>query len=293
MTVSPATPASSAALAGVTGPGGVPLAAQARRPGRFAGLLLAEWTKIRSVRSTRYTLVLFVVLTVGLTAGLTALIVGNWGGPRSADGDARIVADPVGFILGAGIGLGQLTICVLGVLLITTEYSTGVIRASLLAVPKRLPMLFAKITVFAVLLLVLAELVAFGSFFVGSVLLHSKVHVSLGDPNVLRSIVGAGLYLTVLGLFALGIGALIRHSAGAIATVIGAVLVLPILTSLLPGDWGAHVNAYMPEQAGMVVFVAHSPPDQLLSAWQGFGVFCLWTLVLLGAGAWLLRRRDA
>lgn len=277
----------------VTGSGRLPLAAQARRPGRFAGLLLAEWTKIRSVRSTLYTLILFVVLTVGLTAGLTALIVANWGGPRSAVGDARIVADPVGFILGAGIGLGQLTICVLGVLLMTTEYSTGVIRASLLAVPKRLPMLFAKITVFAVVLFVLAEIVVFGSFFAGSALLHSKVHVSLGDPNVLRSIIGAGLYLTVLGLFALGIGSLIRHSAGAIATVIGVVLVLPILTSLLPGDWGAHIDAYMPEQAGTVVFVAHAPSDQLLTAWQGFGVFCLWTLVLLGAGAWLLRRRDA
>jgi ABC-2 type transport system permease protein len=272
----------------------VPSAAPARgHVARFAGLISAEWTKIRSVQSTVWTLILFVVITVGLTAGLTALIVHSPGGPRAAARDATIRADPVGFILGAGIGLGQLTICVLGVLLITTEYSTGVIRASLLAVPKRLPMLLAKITVFAGLMLVIAEIVVFGSFFAGSALLHSLAPVSLSDHNVIRAVVGAGLYLTVLGLFALAIGSLIRHTAGAIATVIGVVLVLPILTSLLPGSWGAHVDAYLPEQAGSKVFAARPEAAQLLSAWQGFGVFCLWTLVLLVLGAWLLRRRDA
>jgi ABC-2 type transport system permease protein len=260
------------------------------RPG---GLLMAEWTKIRSVRSTVWTMTLFVLVTIGLTAGLTALIVHSWNGPRAAERDARIVLDPVGFVLGAGIGLGQLTICVLGVLVITSEYSTGVIRASLLAVPRRLPMLAAKAVVFAGLLIVLSELVSFGSFFAGAALLHSRVPVALGDPGVTRAVVGAGLYLTVLGLFALAIGALIRHTAGAISVVIGVVLVLPILASLLPGDWGAHVNAYLPEQAGSLVYVAREHSDQLLSAWQGFGVLCLWTAVLLGAAAYLLRRRDA
>jgi ABC-type transport system involved in multi-copper enzyme maturation permease subunit len=265
----------------------------ARHRVRFGGLLLAEWTKIRSVRSTVWTVILFVVLTVGLTAGLTALVVGSWTKPGSANGQVQIIEDPVGFILGAGLGIGQLTICVLGVLLITTEYSTGVIRASLLAVPRRIPMLAAKVTVFAAMLIVLAEAVAFGSFFAGSALLHSKVPVSLGDPGVTRAAVGAGLYLTVLGLFALGIGGLIRHTAGAIAAVIGVVLVLPILTSFLPGSLGHHVNAYLPEQAGSLVYEAHRNASQLLSPWQGFGVFCLWTAVLLGGAAFLLVRRDA
>jgi ABC-2 type transport system permease protein len=260
---------------------------------RFAGLLRAEWTKIRSVRSTVWTLILFVVLTVGLTAGLTAIIVANWNGPRGAVRNAPIILDPVGFVLGAGIGLGQLTICVLGVLLITAEYSTGVIRASLLAVPKRLSMLTAKITVFAAMMVVIAEIVSFGCYFVGTLLLHSKVAVSLSDSGVTRAVVGAGLYLAVLGLFSLGIGLLIRHTAGAIATAIGVVFVLPILTSFLPNSWGKHINAYLPEQAGQVVFAAHANSGQLLSAWQGFGVFCLWTVVLLGFGAYLLRRRDA
>jgi hypothetical protein len=262
---------------------------------RFAGLLAAEWTKIRSVRSTVWTLILFVVLTVGLTAGLTALVVGTWnnGGRGSQNGHLQILLDPVGFVLGAGINLGQLTIAVLGVLLITTEYSTGVIRASLLAVPKRLPMLIAKMIVFAVIMVVLAEIVSFGSFFVGSALLHSKVPVSLSDPGVTRAVVGAGLYLTVVGLFSLGIGLLFRHTAGAIATSIGAVFVLPILTSFLPDSWGHHVNGYLPVQAGEDVLRSHASAGQVLSAWQGFGVFCLWAVVLLIVGAYLLRRRDA
>jgi ABC-2 type transport system permease protein len=260
---------------------------------RFGGILLAEWTKIRSVRSTVWTLILFVVLTVGLTAGLTALVVASWNRPGSARGEARIIVDPVGFILGAGIGLGQLTICVLGVLLITTEYSTGVIRASLLAVPRRIPMLAAKIVIFAAMLIVLAELVAFGSFVAGSGLLNAKVPVALSDPGVIRAVVGAGFYLTALGVFALAIGGLIRHTAGAIATVIGVVLVVPLLTSFLPGTVREHVNAYLPEQAGSLIYEAHTHADQLLSPWQGFAVFCAWTAVLVGVAGYMLIRRDA
>lgn len=274
-------------------PASAPAAALPARRLRFGGILLAEWTKIRSVRSTVWTLLLFVVLTVGLTAGLTALVVNSWNRPGSARGEARIIADPVGFVLGAGIGFGQLTICVLGVLLITTEYSTGVIRASLLAVPRRLPMLAAKALVFAAMMIVLAEIVSFGSFFAGSALLHSKVPVALGDTGVTRSVVGAGLYLTVLGLFALALGGLIRHTAGAIATVIGVVLVIPLLTSFLPGAWGARVNAYLPEQAGSLIYQSHPQASALLTPWQGFGVFCAWTAVLLAAAACLLVWRDA
>jgi ABC-2 type transport system permease protein len=260
----------------------------------FGHLMLAEWTKIRSVRSTAWTLVLFVIITIGLTALFSWVTTANWTGPHAADRDARILSDPIGFIFGAGIGLGQLTICVLGVLLITTEYSTGVIRASLLAVPKRFPMLAAKIAVFAVLMVVLAEIVAFGSFFVGSTILHSRVAVSLSDTGVLRATVGAGLYLTVLGLFALAVGALLRHTAGAISTVIGIVLVVPILTGLLPDEWFFnHLNAYLPQQAGSLVYAVHQSSDQLLSAWEGFGVLCIWTVLLLAAAAYLLDRRDA
>jgi ABC-2 type transport system permease protein len=259
----------------------------------FGHLMLAEWTKIRSVRSTIWTLLLFVVITIGFTALFSWLTSSNWTGPRAGARDATIIGDPIGFILGAGIGLGQLTLCVLGALVFTTEYSSGVIRASLLAVPRRIPMLAAKAAVFALLLVILAEIVSFGCFFVGSSILHSHVAVSLSSKNVTRSVVGAGLYLTVLGLFALAIGTLIRHTAGAITTVIGTVLVLPILAGLLPSSWGAHINAYLPEQAGSLIYATNRTTGQLLSAWQGFGVFCLWAAVLLVLGGYLLKRRDA
>ena len=281
-TTSPAAPAAA-----------VPAVPAATHHVGFGHLMLAEWTKIRSVRSTVWTLLLFVVITVGFTALFSWLTESNWTGPHAAARDATVAGNPVGFILGAGIGLGQLTICVLGVLVITAEYSTGVIRSSLLAVPKRLPMLAAKAVVFAILVVIAAEIVAFACFFLGSSILHSKVAVTLSDQNVLRAVLGAGLYLAVLGLFALAVGLLIRHTAAGITTVIGVVLVLPILSGLLPSSWGAHINAYLPEQAGSLVYSAHRTSDQLLSAWQGFGVFCLWTALLLAAGAYLLRRRDA
>jgi ABC-2 type transport system permease protein len=263
-----------------------------RRAG-FGGLLISEWTKIRSVRSTIWSLVAFVVVTLGFTALITLLTAVNWNGPRAAERNATIVADPVGFILGAGLGLGQLALCVLGALLMTTEYSTGVIRASLLAVPRRLPMLAAKAVVFAVLVIILGEIVVFGSFYIGSAIMHSHVHISLSEPGFARAVAGAGLYLTVLSLFALAIGGLIRHTAGAISTVIGVVFVLPILSGLLPGSWGAHINAYLPVQAGQLISHAHQQSSDLLTPWQGFGVFCLWTAVLLALSAYLLARRDA
>jgi ABC-2 type transport system permease protein len=265
----------------------------ASRGTSFGRLLLSEWTKIRSVRSTIWTLIIFVVVTIGFTTLFTWLTASNWTGPQAGQRDATIAADPVSFILGAGLGLGQLAIAVLGALLITTEYSTGVIRASLLAVPRRTPMLAAKAVVFAALILVLGEIISFGAFFIGSAILHSRVPVSLSDPGVARAVTGSGLYLAVLGLFALAIGALIRHTAGGISTVIGVVFVLPILSSLLPGSWGAHINAYLPVQAGTLIGHAHQQSSDLLSPWQGFGVFCLWTAVLLVAAGYLLNRRDA
>jgi ABC-2 type transport system permease protein len=272
---------------------GVPAAPRTTAGIRFGHLLAAEWTKIRSVRSTVWTLLIFVVITIGFTALFTWLDVSHWTGPHAATRDANITSDPVSFVLGAGLGLGQLTLCVLGVLVISSEYSTGVIRASLLAVPRRLPMLAAKASVFAALVFVVAEIVCFGSFFVGSAILHSRVAVSLSDRDVTRAVVGAGLSLTVLGLLSLGIGGILRHTAGAITTAIGVVFVLPILSGLLPSSWGAHINAYLPEQAGSLIAKAHAPASQLLSAWEGFGVFCIWAALLLAGAAYMLRYRDA
>jgi ABC-2 type transport system permease protein len=261
-------------------------------PVGFSHLLQSEWTKIRSVRSTTWSLVLLFVLAVGFTTLIVGLTVAQWSTTSAAD-RLSITTDPVSFILAAGFQFAQLTICVLGVLVITGEYTTGMIKASLLAVPKRVPMLAAKCVVFAALVFLVGLLVAFPSFFIGAALLHDKAPVSLADQNVLRSVIGAALYLAVLGLFALAIGALVRHTGAGITVVIGLVLVLSPLAQLLPGSFGEHVHAYLPSEAGHLIAQAHRSPDDLLTPWQGFGVFCLWTVLLLLAATYFLERRDA
>jgi ABC-2 type transport system permease protein len=260
----------------------------------FGRLLLTEWIKIRSVRSTVWTLLIFVVVSVGLTTLLTWLTIRAFNTGRADARNAQVATDPVGFILGTGLGLGQLAIAVLGALVITAEYSSGTIRATLLAVPRRIPVLIAKCVVFAALVFVVAEIVSFACFFIGAALVHSRFQVSLSQPGVTRAVIGSGLYLTVLGLFALAIGGLIRHTAGAITTVIGLVLVILPLTSLLPYSWGAHIHAYAPTIAGQLITQDRvQQSGQLLTPWQGFGVFCAWTALLLIIAGYLLRRRDA
>jgi ABC-type transport system involved in multi-copper enzyme maturation permease subunit len=254
--------------------------------------MLAEWTKIRSVRSTVWSLILLVVLNLGFTALFMALTAGQWSKSDPA-GRATIMADPTGAILGSGFFLSQLTVCVLGVMVIASEYSTGMIRASLLAVPRRLPMLAAKSVVFGMLILVLGTATSFASFFIGASILHSRAPVSLSDPGVLRAVVGGGLYLAMLGLFALALGGIIRHTAAGITGVIGFVLVLAPLSQLLPGSFGKHVHAYLPSEAGHLISQARQGGQDLLTPWQGYGVFAIWTVVLLLIAAVLLRRRDA
>jgi len=277
----------------------------------FDSLMMGEWTKIRSVRSTPWTLVIFTVVSLGLTGLFTWLTLNALNNGRNGARSSGIITDPVSFILGTGLGLGQLAICVLGALVITAEYSSGTIRASLLAVPRRYPVILAKALVFAALVFVVGEIVAFASFYIGVALVnghvvtlhgtigghavtaHHTITVSLSQPGVLRAVFGAGLYLTVLGLFALAIGGLIRHTAGAITAVIGMVLVIFPLAGLLPDSWGAHVHAYLPTVAGQLITADKHQSGQLLSPWQGFGVFCAWTALLLGAAIFLLQERDA
>ncbi len=270
---------------------GLATAGQPRRAG-LGHLMLAEWTKIRTVRSTVWSMIVLVVVTLGFTSLFTALTAANWA-KTPPDRMASIIHDPVGFILGAGFGFGQLAICVLGVLVISSEYSTGAIRASLLAVPKRIPMVGAKAVVFAALIFVVGEIVAFGCYFIGAAIMHSHVPVALSDPGNTRAVIGAGLYLTVLSLFAMAIGGIVRNTAGAITGVIAFVLVIAPLLQLLPGSWGKHIHGYMPSEAGVLIAQAHPAADAVLSPWQGFGVFCLWTAVLLAAAITLLKTRDA
>ena len=259
----------------------------------FGGLLAAEWTKIRSVKSTLWSYLAFVVVAVGFSTLIATVIAHDWNAPGQHPNHARLLSDPTAVIFGAGLGLGQLAICVLGVIVITSEYTSGTIRASLLAVPNRTPMLAAKAVVFAVLDFVLSAITVFAVFFLTTAILRSHVSITLSQPGVTRAVIGAILYLTVLGLFAMSIGGLIRHTAGGIAIVIATVIVVPPLVGLIPGTIANHVHGYLPTVAGQLVAQTTQEPGDVLSAWQGFGVFCLWTVVLLAACGWLLVRRDA
>ena len=257
------------------------------------GLLIAEWTKIRSVRSTVWSLFAFVAVAIGFSTLVASVVSRQWNAPGNHPNHVTLVTNPTALIFGAGFGLGQLALCVLGVIVISSEYSTGAIRASLLAVPKRLPMLAAKAAVFAAIALVASAVTVFAVFFISTAILSSHVSISLGQPGVTRACIGAVLYLTVLGLFSLAIGGLIRHMAAAIATVVALVLVVPPLISLIPGTIAKHVDGYLPTVAGRLIAQTSQQPDDVLSAWQGFGVFCLWTVVLLAVCGYLLKRRDA
>ena len=257
------------------------------------GLLNAEWTKIRSVQSTVWSLLIFVIVAIGFSTLIASVIAHDWNTAGNHPNHARLLADPTAVLFGAGLGLGQLAICVLGVIVMSSEYSTGAIRASLLAVPRRLPMLAAKAIVFAVLDLVVSAITVFAVFFITTAIIRSHVSITLSQPGITRACIGGILYLTVLGLFSLAIGGLIRHTAGAISAVIALVLVVPPLVSLIPGTIANHIHGYLPNIAGQLVAQSSQQVGDVLSPWQGFGVFCLWTAVLLAACGWLLVRRDA
>ncbi len=256
-------------------------------------LLHAEWTKIRSVRSTVWSLAIFAVVAIGLSYLIAAVISHDWNAPGNHPNHATLISNPTAVIFGAGMGLGQLAICVLGVIVISSEYTSGAIRASLLAVPRRIPMLAAKAAVFAALVFVVGAITTFVTFFLTTAVLRSHISITLGQPGMTKAIIGGVLYLTVLGLFAMSIGGLIRHTAGAIAIVIAVVIVVPPLVSLIPGTIANHVHGYLPTVAGPLVAQTSQQPGDVLSGWQGFGVFCAWTAVLLAICGWLLVRRDA
>ena len=287
-----------------------------RIPGR-AGLrraMAAEWTKLWSVRSTMWTLVATVVAVVGLGAIGTGTV-----SPHD------LTDDPTRRSL-IGIFLGQLIFGVLGVLVMSAEYGTGTIRATLSAVPRRPVVLTAKVLVFGAVAVAVSEILAFSAFGVGQAILSAKHLVgtkglavqrahqlgvkiphniqalltsgsaSLGQPGVLRAVVGGGLYLAVLGLLALGLATIIRHTAGAISAFVGVVLVLPLIVQALPASISNAVGRYLPANIGLILFSTERTPDHVtspFSPWTGFALFVGYTVVTMGIGCWVLVRRDA
>jgi hypothetical protein len=269
--------------------------AVAGRPGVVRGrvtqgrVVLSEWTKLRSVRSTRWSLLAAVVFTIGIAVIATAVVRNHW--PGMSPGD-RAGFHPLEVNL-AGVQIAQLAIGVLGVLVITAEYSTGMIRASMCAVPRRLPVLWGKAIVYGLTTLVLMVPSALIAVAVGQAILSGGgiPHVGLGDPGVTRAVIGAGLYLTVAGLLGLGLGAIIRNTAGGIAAFAAIMFVLPPLMNVLPSSWNDAASPYLPLSAGQAV-MSISGTDHL-APWTGFGLFVGYAAATLVIAAALLRRRDA
>lgn len=252
-------------------------------------MLRSEWTKLRSVRSTFWTVLVTVVLTIGLGGLICFAFESNYHHISPAH---RLAVDPTSLSL-AGIGFAQLALGILGVLVISSEYGTGMIRATFSAVPRRSLVLGAKAIVFGAVAFVVGMVCSFVAFFVGqSVLSVQSIQTHLSDPGVLRAVIGGGLYLTVIGLLALGIGALVRHTAGAIAVFVGLVLVLPAVAFALPSSWAHVVNKVLPtDLGGEIMRVGHTA--HFFGAWVGFGLFCAWAAAALVAAALITARRDA
>lgn len=252
----------------------------------FSRILRSEFCKLRSVRSTYWALSAALAFNVGLAALLAIFL------PNQLSADDKATLDAVRVSLG-GIHLSQIAFGVLGALVITSEYDSGVIRASLSAVPQRRLMLAAKAMVFAVIALVVGTFSSFAAFFIFQAFLSGdSLRSSIGSPGVFRAVAGGGVYLTALGLFGLGLGAIIRNGAGAIAALFGVLFVPPILTQLLPQSWRDAIGPYVPLEAGSQIFSLRHDGGAL-GAWAGLGVFCLYVVVALGAGFVLISRRDA
>jgi ABC-2 type transport system permease protein len=249
----------------------------------------SEWTKLRSLRSSVWSLAVGVLLMLLLSLLIPLAVVSQLSQLKPPE-LARLEAVAPSL---AGSMFAQMAVGVLGVLLISGEYSTGMIRATLAAVPKRLPALWAKVIVFAGTVLVLMTLTCLGAFLIGQAVFATKDFDSaFGDPGVARAVLRTAFYITSVGLLGMALGALLRHTAAAIATLFGMLLVLPIVFSLIPDKYGGSLAKYLPLNAGESFATVRGTPEGL-SPLTGFVVVCLYWVVGLAAAAFLLKKRDA
>jgi len=247
----------------------------------------AEWIKIRSVRSTVFTLLFMVVLGVGISAlgALAARAVTD-------HNHFHRVINPVTQSLG-GTLIAQIAIGVLGVLVFTGEVSSGTLRSTFAAVPQRWKVLLAKVLVYFVIALVASEVVTFACFFVGQAIMSGVIPTAtLSDPGVLRAVAGTGLYLPVIGVLALAIGVMIKRTAGAITAFVGIYLVLPLLVTALPSPYSTDINKFLPFQVSQVM-LSNVPVSNSLSPWTGFFAVVGYTVILVIVAGYLLNTRDA
>jgi ABC-2 type transport system permease protein len=265
---------------------------QTRRTGySFSSAARMEWRKLRSLRSPAWSALIIVASVVGLGILVLSYYPGHWANLSAAN---KASFDPTndGF---AGMAIAQLAVGVAGVLVMTGEYSCGSIRSTLAAIPNRGLLLAAKAVVFGAAALVVGELTALASFLVNQyVVLHAPApHASLGQPGVLRAVILIGAYLGLIGLLGLGLGTIIRHSAGAITALVALVLAVPFVLRAFPAEVAHTANEYLPMNIAENSLAAVKPVADSLSVWAGLGLLCGYVAVTLLAGGWLLARRDA
>jgi ABC-type transport system involved in multi-copper enzyme maturation permease subunit len=255
-----------------------------------AAVARSEWIKLMSLRSTRWSLLAAVVSMAGLGALVAAVQMNRW---STLEPHERLTYNSLEPAVG-GWHLAQLAIGVLGVMVISGEYSTGMIRSTLMAVPRRLPVLWAKLGVYALVTFTLMLVASFISFFaVQAIVTQRHQQHGLGDPGALRVVVGTALFLTVLGVFSLALGAIVRNTAGGIALFVGLLFVLPGITAILPASTAHAINPYLPLNAGTGVATVVWENSHHLAPWAGFAVFCGYTALAVVAAALTLLRRDA
>lgn len=265
------------------GVAGRPAAVQVR-PVTLGRVIHSEWIKLRSLRSTVVVSALTVLIMVALGLLITYF---SW---KNAGPFERAHFDAIDRSL-AGWHLAVLTVGILGVLVITGEYTTGMIRATLGAVPRRLPVLWAKAAVFAPVTFALALGSSFAAFLGGQALIAPH-GASLGSPGALRAVFGVALVLTLMGLLGLALGFLTRNTAGGIAAVVVLIFVVEAIGQVLPTSWQPKVLPYLPLQAGQALFL-HQPDQYMMHPWPGFAVLCAYVVGGMALAAVALRRRDA
>jgi ABC-2 type transport system permease protein len=254
----------------------------------FRSVAQMEWLKLRSVRSTWWTMLVFAAAMISLA--IVVMAHQHWATMSAAD---RASFDPTNNSY-AGLAIGQLAIGVLGVLAITSEFSSGMIRATFAASPHRPLVLAAKAAVVAAVTVVAGEILAFAAFWAGQAVLQAPApHATLGQPGVLRAVLMAGAYPALIGLIGLGLGALIRHTAGAISAVVGVLFVLPLILVPLGTSIQNAAAQYMPMLIAENSLTAVKPVAHSLSPGLGFALLCLYAAAALAAGTWALARRDA
>ncbi|MGW1955450.1 ABC transporter permease [Streptomyces sp. NPDC001920] len=251
-------------------------------------IIRSEWTKIRSVASTVWTLSLAVVVTIALGMLISILSRNEFDSMSERD---RLSFDPT-FISFAGMSLGQLAMIVFGVLVVSNEYSTGMIRTSLAAVPQRGTFLFSKIAVATGLALVVGMATSFVAFFLGQAMLGEH-RAQIGDPGVLRAVIGGGLYMTLIAMFSMGVAAMLRSPM----LSLGILMPFFFLVSNILGNVSAteKIGRYLPDQAGSKIMQVVTPVDDETpyGPWGGLGIMVLWVIAALAGGYVTLRKRDA